>query len=212
MTPLQRLFGRDDKFYRLLDDSAAEARNGAAALVRLVGQLGQGSTDAILGEIDQSRRKHKRIGREITQALFATFATPLEREDIEAISEALYKLSKSTEKIAERLLIGPDGISVDPIRKQISLLEQGVTVATQMVTELSKKDHTEAISDGFERIQAIEGEADRIMNELLRDLYHGQTEARFVVFWKDIYELIEKAVDRCRNVGGLLFEIVLKNS
>jgi hypothetical protein len=212
MTPLQRLFGRDDKFYRLLDDSAAEARNGAAALVRLVGQLGKNSTDAILGEIDQSRRKHKRIGREITQALFSTFATPLEREDIEAISESLYKLSKSTEKIAERLLIGPEGISTEPIRKQITLLEQGVTIVTQLVGELQNKDHSESISDGFERIQAIEGEADRIMNELLRDLYHGQTEARLVVFWKDIYELIEKAIDRCRNVGGLLFEIVLKNS
>ena len=61
-------------------------------------------------------------------------------------------------------------------------------------------------------MQAIEGDADRIMNELLKALYQGEDEARTVVFWKDIYELVEKAIDRCRNAGGLMFEIVLKNS
>ena len=50
------------------------------------------------------------------------------------------------------------------------------------------------------------------MNELLRDLYHGNSDARAVVFWKDIYELFEKAVDRCRDAGYVVFHVVLKNS
>lgn len=212
MSALQRLLGRDDKFYRLLEGSAAQAQAGAAALAQLVGVLNQGPTESILGEVDQGRRKHKRISQEITEALFQTFSTPLEREDIEALSNALYKISKNAEKIAERLVICPPGISLDPIRRQVSLLEQGTGLLVKMTAELRSKHHTEALRDYYERIQAIEGDADRIMNELLRDLYRGEGDARAVVFWKDIYELLEKGIDRCRDAGGVLFHIVLKNS
>ncbi|HEY2343702.1 MAG TPA: DUF47 family protein [Chthoniobacteraceae bacterium] len=212
MSALHKLFGRDDKFYRLLESSAAEAQTGASALGRLVSQLNQGPIDTILGDIDQSRRKHKRISQEVTEALFQTFVTPLEREDIEALSIALYKISKNVEKIGERLIICPPGVNMDPIRRQISLLEQGTGVLMKMVSDLRSKQHAEVIRDNYERIQAIEGDADRIMNELLRDLYHGQGDARSVVFWKDIYELVEKGIDRCRDAGAVLFHIVLKNS
>ncbi len=212
MSALQRLFGRDDKFYRLLESSATEAQAGSSALGRLVSQLNQGPIDNILGDIDQSRRKHKRISQEITEQLFHTFVTPLEREDIEALSNALYKISKNIEKIGERLIICPPGVNMDPIRRQISLLEQGTGVLVKMVADLRAKGQAELIRDNYERIQAIEGDADRIMNELLRDLYHGQADARTVVFWKDIYELVEKGIDRCRDTGAVLFHIVLKNS
>ncbi len=212
MSAFQRLFGRDNKFYRLLEASAAEAQAGAVALGRLVTGLNQGPIDTILGDIDQSRRKHKRISQEITEALFQTFVTPLEREDIEALSTALYKISKNVEKIGERLIICPPGVNMDPIRRQISLLEQGTSVLVKMVGDLRSKHQAEVIRDNYERIQAIEGDADRIMNELLRDLYHGQGDARSVVFWKDIYELVEKGIDRCRDTGAVLFHIVLKNS
>jgi len=212
MSALQRLFGRDDKFYRLLESSANEAQAGSAALGRLVMELNQGPIDSILGDIDQSRRKHKRISQEITEQLFHTFVTPLEREDIEALSNSLYKISKNIEKIGERLIICPPGVNMDPIRRQVSLLEQGTTVLVKMVADLRAKGQAELIRDNYERIQAIEGDADRIMNELLRDLYHGQADARTVVFWKDIYELVEKGIDRCRDTGAVLFHIVLKNS
>lgn len=212
MTALQRLFGRDDKFFSLLDASAAEAHVGSGLLVRLVAELNKSSLDTLLGDLDQSRRKHKRISQEITEQLCTTFVTPLEREDIEELSTSLYKISKSIEKIGERLTICPPGINLDPISRQISLLEQGTGVLVKMVGELRAKRHGELIRDSYERIQTIEGDADRVMNELLRDLYRGEAEAHAVVFWKDIYELLEKGIDRCRDAGSVLFHIVLKNS
>ncbi len=212
MTTLQRLFGRDDKFYQLLEASATEAHVGAGVLIKLVTTLNQGPIDGILRDLDLSRRKHKRISQEITEGLCSTFATPLEREDIEALSNALYKISKTIEKIGERLSICPPGLDMEPISRQVALLDQGTSVLVKMVGELRDKRHGELIRDSHEKIQAIEGDADRIMNELLRDLYHGHAEARVVVFWKDIYELLEKGVDRCRDAGSVLFHIILKNS
>jgi uncharacterized protein Yka (UPF0111/DUF47 family) len=212
MTALQRFFGRDDKFYHLLDSSSAEAQLGAGILVRLVAAINKEPLDAILGDLDQSRRKHKRISQEITEQLCTTFATPLEREDIEALSTSLYKISKTIEKIGERLTLCPPDINIDPVGRQVALLEQGTAVLAKMTHELHSKRHGELIRDSYERIQTIEGDADRVMNELLRDLYHGQGEARTVVFFKDIFELLEKGVDRCRDAGSVIFHIVLKNS
>lgn len=212
MSVLQTLFGRDDRFYRLLDESASCAALSAEILRRLSVQIDQGPSDQILTELAQNRRKHKRISQDITEGICKTFATPLEREDIEALSSALYKISKTVEKTGERLTLCPPGTHSETIGRQVALLEQATGVLARMVSELRTKAHGELIREHYERIQAIEGDADRVMNELLYELYHGQADARSVVFFKDIYELLEKGVDRCRDAGAVLFQIVLKNS
>lgn len=212
MSVLRRLFGRDENFFQLLEQSAAEARASAVTLVRVVEQLGFGSIDEILADLAQTRRKHKRISQEITEELCRNFVTPLEREDIEALSAALYKISKNVEKIGERLTIAPPAADMGSIKRQISILEQASAVLVQMVGELRSGRHGAQINDSYERLQALEGDGDRVMNDLLRDLYRGEVDARIVVFWKDIYELLEKGIDRCRDAGFVIFHVVLKNA
>ena len=212
MSVLQRIFARDDRFFRLLEQSADEAKNGAAKLVQFVAQIEQGSVDELLGDLGQSRRKHKRLSQETTEELCKKFVTPLEREDIEALSAALYKISKNVEKIGERLTIAPHGANMATIVRQISILEQATGVLVTMVGQLRSGTRGEQIKDSYERLQVLEGEGDRAMNDLLRDLYRGEIDARVVVFWKDIYELLEKGIDRCRDAGFVIFHVVLKNA
>ena len=213
MSSLLGLIGRDTKFYDLLEASAAEAQNSAGIVVKLTALIGKGSIDEIKGDLDQSRRKHKRLSQETTEALTKVFVTPIEREDIEALSTALYKITKNCEKIGDRLAICPPGSDLAASTKQIALLDQAGAVVSKMVAALRAKTHGEQVRDLYERLQAIEGEADRVMNEQLRELYtRNDIDARHAVFWKDIYELLEKGVDRCRDAGYVVFHIVLKNS
>src|SRR5688572_20894159 len=58
MSALHRLFGRDTKFYDLLETSAEEASRSAAVLARLVGQVGTGTNEDILNDLAQARRRH----------------------------------------------------------------------------------------------------------------------------------------------------------
>jgi uncharacterized protein Yka (UPF0111/DUF47 family) len=81
-----------------------------------------------------------------------------------------------------------------------------------MVGVLRSKTHGEDIRSDYEQLQAIEGDADKLMTELLRKLYHGEPDARLVVFWKDVYELLEKGIDRCRDAGYVVFQVALKYS
>lgn len=213
MSALQRLFGRDNKFFDLLEGGALEAHNSATIVGRLLAQLGKGSITDIHGDLDQSRRKHKRLSQETSEGLTKVFVTPIEREDIDALSSALYKITKTCEKIGDRLAICPPGSDLSTITKQVALLGQGADVVEKMVRELRAKTHGEQVRDLYERLQATEGEADRLMNEQLHTLYtRTDTDARQVVFWKDIFELLEKGIDRCRDAGSVVFHIVLKNS
>ena len=212
MSALQRIFGRDTKFYDLLETSATEANNSAAILARLVPQVGTAVNDEILGDLSQARRKHKRLSQQITEELCRNFVTPLEREDIEALSSALYKISKNVEKIGERLTIAPVAADFSVVSRQVQMLEQATGVVVQMVGEIRAKSHGEGIKDSYERLQTIEGDADKLMNQLLRELYHGDTDARIVVYWKDLFELLEKGIDRCRDAGYVVFHVALKYS
>lgn len=210
--PFKKLFGRDTRFFDLLEVGAAEARAGAAILGKLLPLLGNGSTETTLGDLAQSRRKHKRIAQETTEAVTKVFVTPIDREDIEGLSNSLYKISKTIEKIGERLTICPPGARMENIEKQIAMLEHATKVVESLVARLRKGATGESIKDDYERIQSIEGDADKIMHESLRELYHSQGDARLIVFWKDIFELVEKAIDRCRDSGNEIFHIVLKHS
>ena len=95
---------------------------------------------------------------------------------------------------------------------RLHVLEQAAVVVEVMVKQLRPRSHGEQIKDEYDKLQAIEGDADKLMNEQLRALYHGETDARAVVFWKDVFELLERAVDRCRDAGYVVFHVALKYS
>jgi len=212
MSLFQKLLVKDDRFYCLLDQSAACVAQAAGILHKLSSQIELPAANALLAEIGQVRRQNKQFSLEVTEAVCKTFVTPLEREDIEAVSRALYKITKNIEKTAERLMICPPGTHTETLTQQVQLLEQATQLIVKMVASLRSQLHAELIRESYERIQAIEGDADKVMNQLLYTLYHSEADARSVVFFKDIYELLEKGIDRCRDTGSALFEIVLKNS
>ena len=212
MNLLKKIFGRDGKFYDLLEASSHEARESAAILARILPQHGTADFEDTLADLAQARRKHKRTSREITEQLCRNFVTPLEREDIEALSGALYRITKNIEKIGERLLIYPHQITEDQFARQIKMIENAVDSVETMVFSLRKKTDVETISDTFERLQTVEGEADKLMVALLKELYRGEVDVRTVLILKDLYELFEKVIDRCRDAGNVVFEVVLKYS
>jgi uncharacterized protein Yka (UPF0111/DUF47 family) len=81
-----------------------------------------------------------------------------------------------------------------------------------MVKQLRAGHELEEMKEQNDRLQYVEGEADKLMLELYRDLYSGRHDPVKVVMLKDLYELLEKVIDRCRDAGNVIYNIVLKNS
>jgi uncharacterized protein Yka (UPF0111/DUF47 family) len=213
MLSFKKLFGKDDTFFDLLEAGAEEAKASVVLFSRYLQTVAAGSaTGATLDEFIQTRRKEKRIRQTMTEALSKTFVTPLEREDIEALSWALYRIPKQVEKIVERLSIYPGRVPHTAFRRQAELMLLAAEAVAFMVKQLRGGTHIEKIREANDRLQFAEGEADKVMLTLLKDLYHGPYDAKELVILQELYEMAEQAVDRCRNAGNIVVQIVLKHS
>ena len=209
MISIQKLLGKEGKFFDLLEASAQEALVSVQTLVKYLQNPGQLKT---LDEFIATRRKDKAINTQITEALCTHFITALEREDIEALSNALYKIPKTVEKIAERLQLAPQGLTAVDLSKQGVLSERAANTVLEMIRQMRKGIRLEQIQTFNEQLQAAEGEADKVLVELLRAVYSGKYDGVQALFLKDVYELLERVVDRCRDAGNVITHIVLKNS
>lgn len=212
MLSLKKLFGKDEKFYDLLEASAEEALASTKLLSSYLQRSQSFTSSSDLDEFIQSRRKDKRITQQITEELCKTFVTPLEREDIEALSVALYKIPKTAEKIVERLSIYPGRLPIEGFQRQAALLCHAGEAVVFMVKQLRNGAKLGPVQEANERLQYTEGEADKVMLDLIKDLYHGPYDAKETMILQELFEMMEKAVDRCRDAGAVVFQIVLKYS
>lgn len=210
MISIRKFFGHDEKFFDLLEGSAQQADASVHELIGMLEKLEAGDAPRDVATFAASRREDKRITQELTEQLSKTFITPLEREDIQALAAALYKIPKTVEKISERILICPQDLHGRSFRKQVELLDQAAEAVLAMVKQLRKGTDVRTARDMNARLQVIEGDADKLELELLRDLYRGDYTARHIIFLRDLYDLLEKVIDRCRDAGNVILQIALK--
>ena len=208
MFSLQKLLGKDDKFFDLLQASAEEGVHSVAALKRI---LTNPSVTPSLDEFIESRRKDKAITQEISELLVKTFVTALEREDIEQLSNALYKVPKTIEKFAERYILCAPRLRDVRFDTQIQMLEEATKTVVAMLKEL-KKNNLSLIAQHNGTLQRLEGDADKLMLQEFRELYGGKHDPLTALALKDLYELLEKVFDRCRDAGNVVSHVVLKHS
>src|ERR1044071_7344312 len=135
MFSLQRFLGKEDKFFDLLEASAAEACTSVRALTSFMKKPDEVKS---LDEFIQARRNEKKITSQISQELCTSFVTALEREDIEALSVALYKVPKTIEKIGERILLAPQFIQGMDFTRQLNFIQSAVETVLAMIKELRK--------------------------------------------------------------------------
>ncbi|MEK7780613.1 MAG: DUF47 family protein [Verrucomicrobiota bacterium] len=209
MFSLQKLFGKGDKFNELLLAAAQEAHES----VRLVIELMKSPRDTKkFDDLVLARRKEKKISEQISEELVQTFVTGLEREDIEALARGLYKIPKSAEKLAERFMMAGKHVEGVDFSHLAEMMEKATDAVHAMIKQLDSLDDLEKIKTFNDKLQYVEGEADKAMNEVLREFYNGKYDALRAMVLRDIYELIEKVIDRSRDVGNVMMHIVLKNS
>jgi uncharacterized protein len=213
MLSLKKLFGKEDRFFELLEAGAEEAKTSVDLFASYLKKAAEnGGTALVLDDFIQTRRNEKRIRHLMTEELSRTFVTPLEREDIEALSFALYRIPKQVEKIVERLSIYPGRVPQAAFQRQAELMLQAAEAVVFMVKQLRGGTTIGKIQGANDRLQYAEGEADKVMLALLKELYQGPYDAKELVILQELYEMVERAVDRCRNAGNIVVQIVLKHS
>ena len=208
MFSLQTIFGQGKQFYGLLNEQAEAALDAATALHEMLRETSQVHA---LDAFKLARERERVASNKISQALVDSFITPIEREDMEALGSALYKIPKQIERFADRFVLAQHHLEGVDFAPRAAMLEQASSVVVDMVRALPKMklEQMKALSD---KLRSLENEADRLMLELYRDIYSGKLDPLQMFLLKEFFEILEKAIDRCREAGVVAYEIVLKNS
>jgi uncharacterized protein Yka (UPF0111/DUF47 family) len=207
MFSLQRLLGRDDEFCALLEASANEAVSAVSSLRQVLNNAEQiPSLDAFVA----ARRNDKAIKADIADLLIRVLVTSLERSDIEEMAEALYKIPKTVEKFAERYLITIEHVREFDFTRQIVLMDEAVKSVREIVQAFRSGAGVSEIKRLDGRIQRLENDADDVIIELMDRLYEPGFSTIKGIILKDLIELNEKVVDRCRDVSNVIARVVLK--
>jgi len=209
MLSIQKYFSHDAKFFDLLEASADETRALTDLLVQL---LRSDKHPRQLDDFAVERDKDKRITEQISEELVNTFITGLEREDIETLSYSMYRICKVIEKFAERFNLAPERLVGVDFMRQALLMQRATETLSRMVRLLRKMPPLETVKAMNDQLQSVEAEADDVMLELLRSVYGGKFEPLQAMMVRDLYDLLERAIDRCRDCGNAISHIVLKNS
>ena len=202
------MLGREDEFFGMLEASAQECMHSMAAFRQMLEKPG---VTPSLTEFAAARRRDKEITNKLEEMLIRVFVTPIEREDIEELADCLYKIPKTIEKFAERYALVTERYADIDCGRQAELLEKSVTMVLDLVRGLRSADFAR-IKSVQSQLQAVESDADDVLLEMLRGLYQPGVPSLKAVILKDLFDLIEKAIDCCRDAGNVVSHVLLKNS
>ncbi|UJA20677.1 DUF47 domain-containing protein [Thermoleophilia bacterium SCSIO 60948] len=205
--PLPSLVPKDRVFFELF---AEAGRNGLRA-ARLLQQMLDGWPDSqgLAREILLAEQEGDRITHDIAQRLNSTFVTPLDREDIFGLATALDDVVDEIEECAD--FFGLYKIEA-PMSQALELAGVLVKSCEQLSEALTKLSTFKDLEPYWIEIHSLENEGDRISRDAVASLFEGGIDPMIVIRWKDIYAVLERAIDATESAAHILEAIVIKNA
>ena len=153
------------------------------------------------------------ITRQIFEALNTTFITPFDREDIRSLASDLDDIVDHLESVGKYLVLFDLGDAPEPLRRFAEIL-------TSMTEEIDKigvliwdMGNLNRIQESMVRISELENEGDSLYFTVISDLFKkGCTESIEILKWKEVYEGLEEACDRCKDFTHAVGNVVIKNA
>jgi uncharacterized protein len=211
-----RLLPRDGNFFELFNQHGQLIAEGARAFLAMVQHYGD---DALRErhalEVGAAERAADKITAEVHRLLHRTFITPLDREQIHrlinAMDDVIDLLQDSSEVMS---LYDLRTLSEDVVRlSEISVrcCERVQHVLT-LLPKLKDAAVAAAVLKTCEEIDRLESDADRVMRSAMSALFREEPDTRQLIKLKAVYEHLESISDRCEDVANLVEGIVLENS
>jgi predicted phosphate transport protein (TIGR00153 family) len=206
-----RLLPKEGRFFDLFNAHGEQVVRAAHAL--RAGMEDYASLEQQARIVDESEHAADRITADAIRLLHTTFITPIDRDHIHQLVNAMDDICDLIQDAAETLTLY-DIRKVTP--EAARLADIGVKCCERVkdvVEQLGVQDHKfEAILKTCEEIDRLESDADRVMRSAVSRLFREEQDTRELIKMKAIYELLEAITDRCLDVANLAEGISLENS
>jgi predicted phosphate transport protein (TIGR00153 family) len=201
------LLPRDGTFFDLFIEAGQNALQAARLLDEMIaawpdaGGLGR--------DILKAEQEGDRITHDIVQRLNSTFVTPIDREDIYGLATQMDDIVDYTEEAAD--FLGLYKIEA-PMEQAGALTKVLVASCEQLAQGLERLRDFKGLDKYWIEIHRLENEGDRISRDAVASLFSNGIDPMVVIRWKDIFAVLENAIDATETAAQILEGIVIKNS
>ena len=202
------LLPREDVYFDLFTQMAGKIEEASATLIEML--------DAPDPDLNSFRTRIKdiehacdQLTHQITNKLNKSFITPFDREDI-------YTLAVALDDICDYIDAGVRAVVMYGIREQNQYSRQLARIIHDLGIEIkaavSVLSRPNGIAERFKEIHRLENEADDVYFRAIAALFKEESDPLEVIKWKEFYEILEYATDRCESVANIIESIVLKHN
>ena len=201
------LVPRDRVFFELFNKAGQNTLRTAQLLVEMLEQWPEG--EGLAREILLAEQEGDRITHEIIHRVNATFVTPLDGEDIYGLATQLDDIVDHIEEAAD--FLGLYKIEA-PMEQALAMAEVLVKSCEQLAAALDALPAFKGLDRYWIEIHKLENDGDRLFRDAVASLFANGIDPMVVIRWKDIFTVLERAIDDTEAAAHILEGIVIKNT
>jgi hypothetical protein len=202
------LIPKDEKFFVMFKEMTTTIIEGAQLLKELMDDFENPALSQKM--IKDVEHKADQLTHDIIKKLNKSFVTPLDREDIYALSAALDDILDLIDASAQRIVMYNVEKPTQEAKELAFLILKSCQTIDKAVALLGGK--LEPIAEYCVEVNALENEADRVCREAISRLFDEEKDPIQLIKWKEIYETLERATDKCEDAANILESVVVKNA
>ena len=211
-----KLLPREGNFFELFNQHAAFITEGARAFMLMIENYGNLELrEKYAVEVVSAERAADKVTAEVNRLLHKTFITPIDREQIHGLINAMDDIVDLLQDATETMQLYDVRSMTDEVIRLGELSAkccERVQHAVSLLGQLNRQNVAEATVKTCEEIDKLESDADRVMRAAMSKLFREETDVRELIKLKAIYEQLESISDRCEDVANLIEGVVLENS
>jgi predicted phosphate transport protein (TIGR00153 family) len=208
--PRFSLLPREGRFFILFDQSAKNAALVAQNFKELM--YNWQDVEQKVGCIVDLEQKSDMVAHEIIALVHKTFVTPFDREDIVLLAHSLDDVVDYIEATADTMLLYKIKSPTQRAREMADIILQTTQEVEKAISELRQRIDLKHILKHCVEINRLENMGDRIYRAALAELFDDSTDIPYIMKWREIYEHMETATDRCEDVANVIEGVAIKYS
>ena len=202
------LLPREDEYFTLFSQMTDRIQEASNILLEMM-QDGSGNFETYVKRIKDVEHACDEVTHNLTVKLNKSFITPFDREDIYTLSVALDDVIDYIDAGARAILMY-DIKEINEHAQRFAKVIQGLAIELHSaILMLAKPD---GLNQHIVEIHRLENEADDIYFRAISELFRNSTDAVMLIKWKELYEILENATDRCESVANIVEGIILKHT
>lgn len=206
-----RLLPKEEKYFDLFQQMTVNIKTCTDLLKKLFTE-DVAKHNEYADQIKKVEHACDEITHEIVRKLNQTFITPIDREDIHAIASKLDDIVDNIEYTSRRVALFRVGKpTTDHAMRLTDVLIRLGAQLEKAVVALAAND-SKTIQDCIVAIHTLENEGDAIHYQALGHLFAEETDPINLIKWKEVYETLERSIDKCEDVANIIEAVMLKNA